>query len=344
MTFVQVLVRGWDGRTTCLNFDDGREVSIGDVRCAISDRLSIPYGHVVLRRASDFCPDEDVVEVGTTCLDLNGRLLGGKGGFGSLLRGSSAKVGQKATSNFTACRDLSGRRVRHVEDEKALAEWKNQQASSSSSSSTASVVEQYKDIKNDVRRREPCKYGDQCKYRFKNCKFGHERKVEAPVELVKEYATAAPAAVSIDLRDAIEAGFRKRKRSPAANDNAEPMSKSPKVESPPTNDSAPSDQHDVNGLSSEPEPQRHEEHPEPEPAPACGPRPATAESQCEEVDLSAYPDWQSMRAMGLDGLKTTLQRAGLKCGGTIDQRAQRLFQLKEAGNRNNLPKKLWATS
>jgi hypothetical protein len=35
-----------------------------------------------------------------------------------LLRGASTKVGQKATSNYTACRDLSGRRIRHVNDEK----------------------------------------------------------------------------------------------------------------------------------------------------------------------------------------------------------------------------------
>lgn len=51
-------------------------------------------------------------------------LLGGKGGFGSLLRGAATKAGQKKTNNFDACRDMSGRRLRHVNAEKKLEEWK----------------------------------------------------------------------------------------------------------------------------------------------------------------------------------------------------------------------------
>lgn len=52
------------------------------------------------------------------------RLKGGKGGFGSLLRGAATKAGQKKTNNFDACRDMSGRRLRHVNAEKRLEEWK----------------------------------------------------------------------------------------------------------------------------------------------------------------------------------------------------------------------------
>ncbi len=47
-------------------------------------------------------------------------LAGGKGGFGSLLRSKKSTV---KTTNFGACRDLSGRRLRHVEQERALAAW-----------------------------------------------------------------------------------------------------------------------------------------------------------------------------------------------------------------------------
>lgn len=46
------------------------------------------------------------------------RLVGGKGGFGALLR--SGARGSK-TENFDACRDLSGRRLRHVNADKQLA-------------------------------------------------------------------------------------------------------------------------------------------------------------------------------------------------------------------------------
>jgi len=48
------------------------------------------------------------------------RLLGGKGGFGSLLR---SQKGGKKTTNFDAMRDLNGRRVRHVKAVERIKEW-----------------------------------------------------------------------------------------------------------------------------------------------------------------------------------------------------------------------------
>ena len=55
-----------------------------------------------------------------TTLHLVGQLLGGKGGFGSLLRGAGRAI---LTDNVDACRDLSGRRLRQANAEKRLAEW-----------------------------------------------------------------------------------------------------------------------------------------------------------------------------------------------------------------------------
>ena len=48
---------------------------------------------------------------------------GGKGGFGAMLR-AQAKVKGKKITDFGACRDLSGRRLRHVNDEILLNKWK----------------------------------------------------------------------------------------------------------------------------------------------------------------------------------------------------------------------------
>eukprot|EP00045_Choanoeca_perplexa_P023039 m.11869 g.11869 ORF g.11869 m.11869 type:complete len:244 (-) comp9879_c0_seq1:82-813(-) len=50
-------------------------------------------------------------------------LLGGKGGFGSLLRALGNKRSHKETDNIDACRGLDGRRLRHVNDEKKLNGW-----------------------------------------------------------------------------------------------------------------------------------------------------------------------------------------------------------------------------
>nr|WJH19565.1 Replication stress response regulator SDE2 [Euglena gracilis] len=50
------------------------------------------------------------------------RLRAGKGGFGSNLR-SAGKKQKGIVTNFDACRDLSGRRIRHVTQEKQLEGW-----------------------------------------------------------------------------------------------------------------------------------------------------------------------------------------------------------------------------
>ncbi|GJQ15109.1 hypothetical protein GpartN1_g7074.t1 [Galdieria partita] len=50
-----------------------------------------------------------------------GVLKGGKGGFGTLLRGQAAF--RKKSQNVSACRDLEGRRLRDVEAEKRLTKW-----------------------------------------------------------------------------------------------------------------------------------------------------------------------------------------------------------------------------
>ena len=52
----------------------------------------------------------------------------GKGGFCSLLRGTATKTGQKKTNNFDACRDMSGRRLRHVNAENKLEKWRTKVA------------------------------------------------------------------------------------------------------------------------------------------------------------------------------------------------------------------------
>lgn len=53
------------------------------------------------------------------------RLLGGKGGFGSMLRAIGAQI--EKTTNREACRDLSGRRLRDINEEKRLKAWLDKQ-------------------------------------------------------------------------------------------------------------------------------------------------------------------------------------------------------------------------
>jgi hypothetical protein len=55
-------------------------------------------------------------------------VCGGKGGFGALLRGGPGGLRIKKTTNFDACRDLTGRRLRNTNAEEELRAWAAKQA------------------------------------------------------------------------------------------------------------------------------------------------------------------------------------------------------------------------
>lgn len=51
-------------------------------------------------------------------LSLFVQLKGGKGGFGSQLKAQGGRMANKKTTNMESCRDLSGRRLKTVNDAK----------------------------------------------------------------------------------------------------------------------------------------------------------------------------------------------------------------------------------
>lgn len=86
----------------------------GDAFVLVNGRplSSLPPSHVIH-------PHDHVV--------VHYRLLGGKGGFGALLRGLGRDP-SKLVDNYDACRDISGRRLRHVTAETKLKDWKRREA------------------------------------------------------------------------------------------------------------------------------------------------------------------------------------------------------------------------
>ncbi|KAM6433303.1 splicing regulator SDE2 [Rhynochetos jubatus] len=87
--------------------------------------LNIPEDSLYVKCNGRLVNDEDALQNGAV-YSLEPRLCGGKGGFGSMLRALGAQI--EKTTNREACRDLSGRRLRDVNHEKAMAEWVKQQA------------------------------------------------------------------------------------------------------------------------------------------------------------------------------------------------------------------------
>uniref|UniRef100_A0A1J3JPV3 Protein SDE2-like protein n=1 Tax=Noccaea caerulescens TaxID=107243 RepID=A0A1J3JPV3_NOCCA len=120
---LQFFVRLLDGKSITLTFSSPS--AYGDqIKQRIFEQTKIPTHLQRLICGGYQISDGSAVSQPDATVNLVLSLRGGKGGFGSLLRGAATKAGQKKTNNFDACRDMSGRRLRHVNAEKRLEEWK----------------------------------------------------------------------------------------------------------------------------------------------------------------------------------------------------------------------------
>jgi hypothetical protein len=86
---------------------------IGEVRVLSAD-FHVLDETLILR--VEIVDDSSLWSVSTgSVIDVRFRLLGGKGGFGALLRNAPAGIRYKKTTNFDSSRDLlTGKRLRHV--------------------------------------------------------------------------------------------------------------------------------------------------------------------------------------------------------------------------------------
>jgi len=91
--------------------------SVGAIKPSLDDFYVIGGGKVL---------QDDCLLQGNREYIVQGRVLGGKGGFGSLLRSFGSQISKNR--NQDACRDLSGRRLRNVKTEKRMKEYVEKQA------------------------------------------------------------------------------------------------------------------------------------------------------------------------------------------------------------------------
>ncbi|GAB5365858.1 hypothetical protein AAMO2058_001094600 [Amorphochlora amoebiformis] len=64
----------------------------------------------------------------------------------------------------------------------------------------------------------------------------------------------------------------------------------------------------------------------------------------EKIDLNEYNSPQDLQKVGLDRLKYNLKLLGLKCGGSLKERAERLYKVKGISELSSLDPKLFAKS
>jgi hypothetical protein len=377
----QVFVRGLDGRTRCVDFpgDASRGVSLGRLSRALA---RAPWGApeaelLVSCGARVYAPAREPrarLPAGSAC-SLLLRVAGGKGGFGSLLRG--AGTSGAATTNQDACRDLSGRRIRHVEAERKLREHARTQpqrdlerlALAHINQKTNGVKRKFEKIEEQEKERYARDSGAVVDAVAASVRAGlASRRDGAPFE--KKTSQISPPARSLPymgdpglLRggvsddsddsddsgsDVDEASAARRRRASANGASKKGAAEKTKKSSAPKADEKKKADEDADAsknvvsVSSRPVPSVASD----EPAALLvaggggGPEkkkenvttaPAGHRDEEEEearVDLTTFADATALEAVGLDVLKRELKLCGLKCGGTLAQRAERLFLLK----------------
>lgn len=114
-------------KTMCLLFPTDALITVFDVKQVVYRRLLLEPEFQCLYTTSgkllnDYAlifenSNEDFINI-----TLKIPLLGGKGGFGSMLRAQGGKMASQKTTNFEACRDLNGRRLRTVNEARRLAD------------------------------------------------------------------------------------------------------------------------------------------------------------------------------------------------------------------------------
>jgi hypothetical protein len=377
----QVFVRVLDGTTRCLAFEDAASLREGVAVAALARRLEASEG-VPAREQAFACgatlfTPRDASRPRLPALDevschLLLRVAGGKGGFGSLLRASRSGA---TTTNFDACRDLSGRRIRHVNAERKLAE--------------------------DQRREKERELERAALKHINETRSSTKRKLAEIEEAERKRYREETAKVIGAVSDAVGAGLRERASEDAqeaANAEAKKRaerramkrvdaymglglggtSESDDSESESESESEPEDrardaseEEDKKGKAPARDPRRAAAGPaaagasgsgggstrgppskesstskeeEEKTPPAAAPAEETPPPAEETIALSDFPNAAALERFGLDRLKAELAERGLKCGGTLAQRAERLWLLRdktleEVDEKHRAPKK-----
>nr|XP_026485237.1 replication stress response regulator SDE2 [Vanessa tameamea] len=94
---------------------------VSDLKSIISSQYGVHSDDLFVVINGKKAIDESSLLNSNNVVRIFTRLVGGKGGFGSMLRAIGAQI--EKTTNREACRDLSGRRLRDINEEKRLRKW-----------------------------------------------------------------------------------------------------------------------------------------------------------------------------------------------------------------------------
>ncbi|KAF9961545.1 hypothetical protein BGZ65_010522, partial [Modicella reniformis] len=225
----EAIVSVFGANPLAITFPESSSPSLLDLKQHLFDLYHIPIEDQRIQTAGGLSlstgnnDDDDKVllfdESGSTsngiqpkikCFGLSGRLSGGKGGFGSMLRAQGGRMSSQKSTNTDACRDLSGRRIKTVNEAKKMAEYmqKEPERERAKKESLKRKIEEKLELAERPTR----------KHRFEDSKFFDE--AEEQVEEVKNaVAEAIKKAGTVDVKGkgkAKEVIVEKKEKKPVA--------------------------------------------------------------------------------------------------------------------------------
>lgn len=347
---MQLLVRDLSGSTQVLQLK-GSDHTVESLETALQARgQHAPGAFQYVYAGRQLAPGRSLGEYGVdegSVVAQVARLLGGKGGFGAMLRGAG-RTG-KLTDNFDACRDLSGRRVRHQEAEKRLAEW----AADQKERELEKVAQQHikKQLREEkLRLQEEMEAKLAADVQVHNIRGvreavtsglaaageGSKRKGggsggTSPLQKKKALKVWGMEEVSDDSDEDSEDGEEEEREQKMAAGAAPPLAS---VDVKGKGVVGEESSGDEGSTETKTEVLLSVKHDAPAPPASAEPGPKVAPHQEEEsapykaVDLSPFSTAEELQSLGLEALKAELAHYGLKCGGTLQQRAERLYLVK----------------
>lgn len=263
------------------------------------------------------------------------RILGGKGGFGSMLRALGAQI--EKTTNREACRDLSGRRMRDVNNEKKLREWaakstdreKDKQERRRERRERMLAPKKFKEVDKDYeleRQKIADDLDDAFEQGLKKSAATVSSSSSSDAGCSSSVACASTSGKRKATKTAAEGNPKKAKLWPELHENASSSSDESVTEEETVVDTQPETTADEQFAQTE-NVVEHTVAEEAEDKPIDQEKPDFKQLG-QALDLDHYNSAEELCKLGLDVLKEALMARGMKCGGTLKERGERLFSVK----------------
>ena len=254
-------------------------------------------------------------------LFLKEGLRGGKGGFGTLLRSTGKKKGRNAEPNNDMCRDLKGQRYHVSENARKMEKWTKEESLREEEALALKYIEE--------------RTGEKARKRAKMEK--EEERFRKESEEVKErMEEAMKVATTKTIQTTVEKG-RVRDDEEEEDDSDDEEDEDDfrrKKKKRTTNKSTTEEEQIEEGKEEERKVIKVAKANDEKEFPVVGAAPMSSNSSppkqenFEPIDLHDINVAQELERFGLDHLKIELTRQNLKCGGSLEERANRLFLLK----------------